>query len=132
MRTAAILIAFASVATAFVPSSVVRSRARVPAPARENVVVQSTFWDGAAPPSQVLGPFLSKQSSSTLGLASLIFLAAGLYSCHTNNVNVARVEAGGEEDERGEAAFRLGGYGLRAFVCGEAQLLISVSHVCTD
>mmetsp|Transcript_3361 Transcript_3361/g.7782 ORF Transcript_3361/g.7782 Transcript_3361/m.7782 type:complete len:121 (-) Transcript_3361:242-604(-) len=94
MRTAAILIAFASVATAFVPSSVVRSRARVPAPARENVVVQSTFWDGAAPPSQVLGPFLSKQSSSTLGLASLIFLAAGLYSCHTNNVNLPVVTPG--------------------------------------
>mmetsp|Transcript_41822 Transcript_41822/g.82264 ORF Transcript_41822/g.82264 Transcript_41822/m.82264 type:complete len:116 (-) Transcript_41822:250-597(-) len=46
----------------------------------------STYWEGGAPPSKVLGPFLSKQSSSTLGVASLLFLAIGCYSCVTNDI----------------------------------------------
>ena len=45
-----------------------------------------TYWEGNAPPSSVLGPFLSKQNSGVLGIMSLAFLAIGSYSCVTNDI----------------------------------------------
>ncbi len=44
------------------------------------------YWEGKAPPSKVLGPFLSKIPSVVLGPVSLVFLVAGLYACHESNV----------------------------------------------
>lgn len=35
---------------------------------------ESTYWEGKAPPSVVLGPFLSKIPSGVLGPASLVAL----------------------------------------------------------
>ena len=35
---------------------------------------ESTYWEGKAPPSKVLGPFLAKIPSGILGPASLVCL----------------------------------------------------------
>jgi hypothetical protein len=40
----------------------------------------STYWEGSAPPSSVLGPLLSKQSSSILGITSVACLSAAAYA----------------------------------------------------
>lgn len=40
------------------------------------MVEDSTYWEGKAPPSAVLGPFLSKIPSGVLGPASLVALMA--------------------------------------------------------
>jgi len=96
MKVSALLVlAFASVAAAFSPSVPIRSsRALSAATTQPKTIVsaEQTFWDGAAPPSSVLGPLLSKQGSGTLGLASLLFFAIGTYSCVTNDAQLPIVD----------------------------------------
>jgi hypothetical protein len=43
---------------------------------------ETTYWEGKAPPSKVLGPFLSKIPSGVLGPASLVFLIVGELTHH--------------------------------------------------
>jgi hypothetical protein len=40
---------------------------------------ESTYWEGEAPPSKVLGPVLGKMNSGALGVISLILFAGGAY-----------------------------------------------------
>jgi hypothetical protein len=53
----------------------------------------STYWEGKAPSSAVLGPFLSKVPSGVLGPVSLVALMAGAYSVHESNIfNILTVD----------------------------------------
>ena len=70
---------------AFVPSSPARAAFVVSAP--DSVAVSMAeaddmYWEGDAPPSKVLGPIMSKMSSGTLGILSLLFLGACGFSCY--------------------------------------------------
>lgn len=49
-------------------------------------VETTTYWDGKAPDSIVLGPFLSKVPSTVLGPASLVALVVGAVSVHNSNI----------------------------------------------
>lgn len=42
-----------------------------------------TAWEGEYPPSSILGPALSKMSSGSLGVLSLIFLAVGQWAVNS-------------------------------------------------
>lgn len=71
---------FVAVAQAFAPASPVRANFAV----KESVALsmaEDTYWEGEYPPSKVLGPIMSKMSSVSLGLISLVFLGACGYSC---------------------------------------------------
>lgn len=54
--------------------------------------LKSTYWDGAAPPSSVLGPLLSKQSSAILGIASVVTLSAAAYGAGGQGLYFVPVE----------------------------------------
>lgn len=45
-----------------------------------------TYWEGKAPPSEVLGPALAKAPSAGLGVISLVAFAAGTYCIHETNI----------------------------------------------
>ena len=69
------------VASAFVPRTT-----QAPLFAMKNRAVQKaavrmedTYWEGNFPPSNVLGPVLSKTSSGVLGISSLLALGVGSY-----------------------------------------------------
>lgn len=49
-------------------------------------VESSTYWDGKAPSSAVLGPFLSKMPSKVLGPLSLVMLVVGASAVHESNI----------------------------------------------
>lgn len=70
-----LILCVASVATAFVAPRKPLSGARV---ARPMTMEDSTYWEGDAPPSQVLGN-LASAPSALLGPVSGIFLLVGLY-----------------------------------------------------
>jgi len=93
--SALLVLAFASVATAFTPGTPIRSSraiSRATSQPKTIVSAENTFWEGSAPPSSVLGPLLSKQGSGTLGMASLLFFAIGTYSCVTNDAQLPVVD----------------------------------------
>ena len=54
-------------------------------------MTMDTYWESKAPPSSVLGPFLSKQSSGSLAAMSLMFLGIGCYSIVTNDAGLPNV-----------------------------------------
>jgi hypothetical protein len=43
-------------------------------------MAEDMYWEGEYPPSKVLGPIMSKMPSATLGMLSLVFLGACVYS----------------------------------------------------
>ncbi|CAM9504349.1 unnamed protein product [Choristocarpus tenellus] len=45
-----------------------------------------TYWEGAAPPSSVLGPALEKVPSKVLGVVSLVAFGVGTYCIHETNI----------------------------------------------
>ncbi|CAN0548633.1 unnamed protein product, partial [Ectocarpus sp. 8 AP-2014] len=49
-------------------------------------VMLDTYWEGKAPPSEVLGPALAKAPSVGLGVVSLAAFAAGTYCIHETNI----------------------------------------------
>lgn len=49
-------------------------------------VMLDTYWEGKAPPSEVLGPALAKAPSAGLGIVSLAAFAAGTYCIHETNI----------------------------------------------
>eukprot|EP00903_Cladosiphon_okamuranus_P020084 g18448.t1 len=49
-------------------------------------VMLDTYWEGKAPPSEVLGPALAKAPSAGLGVISLVAFAAGTYCIHETNI----------------------------------------------
>ncbi|CAM9537012.1 unnamed protein product [Ectocarpus fasciculatus] len=49
-------------------------------------VMLDTYWEGKAPPSEVLGPALAKAPSVGLGVVSLVAFAAGTYCIHETNI----------------------------------------------
>lgn len=49
-------------------------------------MMTDTYWEGAAPSSEVLGPALSKVPSLGLGIVSGIAFAAGVYCIHETNI----------------------------------------------
>lgn len=58
---------------------------------------EDMYWEGEYPPSKVLGPIMSKMPSATLGMLSLVFLAACVYSVGATEVLVRQpgaVESG--------------------------------------
>jgi len=46
----------------------------------------STYWDGKAPESKVLGPWLQNVPSTVLGPLSIVSLAVGVYFAHDHNI----------------------------------------------
>eukprot|EP00429_Kryptoperidinium_foliaceum_P042613 CAMPEP_0176111196 /NCGR_PEP_ID=MMETSP0120_2-20121206/55838_1 /TAXON_ID=160619 /ORGANISM="Kryptoperidinium foliaceum, Strain CCMP 1326" /LENGTH=134 /DNA_ID=CAMNT_0017445409 /DNA_START=62 /DNA_END=466 /DNA_ORIENTATION=- len=44
-------------------------------------MAEDTYWEDEYPPSKVLGPLMSKMPSGLLGMVSLVFLFACVYSC---------------------------------------------------
>lgn len=77
---------FAAV-TAFAPAA--HSRAAF---ANKAVVplqmAEDTYWEAEYPPSKVLGPIMSKMPSAALGMLSLVFLGACVYSVGASNALV--------------------------------------------
>ena len=49
-------------------------------------VMLDTYWEGKAPPSQVLGPALERAPSGALGIVSLVAFAVGTYCIHETNI----------------------------------------------
>ena len=70
-------------AQAFVPASPARAAfGVVNEPVALNMAeAEDMYWEGDYPPSKVLGPIMSKMSSGTLGILSLMFLGVCGYSC---------------------------------------------------
>eukprot|EP00640_Fibrocapsa_japonica_P005625 CAMPEP_0113937518 /NCGR_PEP_ID=MMETSP1339-20121228/4127_1 /TAXON_ID=94617 /ORGANISM="Fibrocapsa japonica" /LENGTH=109 /DNA_ID=CAMNT_0000940317 /DNA_START=199 /DNA_END=528 /DNA_ORIENTATION=- /assembly_acc=CAM_ASM_000762 len=50
------------------------------------VMTEDMSWTGNAPPSKVLGPFLSKIPSTILAPTSLIMFGFGTYCIHASNI----------------------------------------------
>lgn len=49
-------------------------------------VMLDTYWEGKAPPSEVLGPALAKVPSVGLGVVSGVAFAAGVFCIHETNI----------------------------------------------
>lgn len=49
-------------------------------------VMLDTYWEGKAPPSDVLGPALAKAPSGGLGIVSLVAFAVGTFCIHETNI----------------------------------------------
>lgn len=50
-----------------------------------------SYWETKAPPSSVLGPFLSKQTSGTLAAMSLLALTVGSFCVVANDAGLPNV-----------------------------------------
>ena len=74
--------------SAFVPVAKVSNSPAVFAPAKEATfalnMAEDTYWEDEYPPSKVLGPLMSKMPSGMLGMISLVFLGACVYSCQAS------------------------------------------------
>jgi hypothetical protein len=68
--------------SAFAPATTVQSRASSIStkPVAPLQMAEDMYWEGEYPPSKVLGPIMSKMPSATLGMLSLVFLGACVYS----------------------------------------------------
>ncbi|GAB5035941.1 Hypothetical protein NocV09_03100770 [Nannochloropsis oceanica] len=90
MKTFCILLALVALfnfSNAFMPKAPVHTARPVVARGRTmKMMEESTYWEGKAPPSVVLGPFLSKIPSGVLGPASLVALIVGSYCTHESNI----------------------------------------------
>ncbi|CAM9198252.1 unnamed protein product [Heterosigma akashiwo] len=70
-----------------------RFQSAVTKPVAPLKMAEDMSWEGKAPPSKVLGPFLSNLPSGILGPVSLAMLAAGTYCVHESNIlNVLNAE----------------------------------------
>jgi hypothetical protein len=76
------LVLLMGMASAFVAPSLPSTRV---AKSVSSLKMANTYWEGH-PPSEVLGPILSKTPSSLLGIASLGALAAGTFCVHESNI----------------------------------------------
>ena len=85
-----ILVALMVAATqAFAPSSMVRPQTAFVAKDSSAFALnmaEDTYWEGEYPPSNVLGPIMSKMPSGALGMLSLVFLVTCAYSCGQSSV----------------------------------------------
>jgi hypothetical protein len=68
--------------SAFAPATTVQLRASSISskPVAPLQMAEDMYWEGEYPPSKVLGPIMSKMPSATLGMLSLVFLGACVYS----------------------------------------------------
>ncbi|CAM9544954.1 unnamed protein product [Ascophyllum nodosum] len=88
-----LLVVLVGVASAFVtPSAFTGSAMTAPRASRAASAVSATpvmldtYWEGKAPPSQVLGPALERAPSGALGIVSLVAFAVGTYCIHETNI----------------------------------------------
>ncbi|CAM9478557.1 unnamed protein product [Sphacelaria rigidula] len=73
--------------TAFRGSALQAStRTRATSKVAATPVMLDTYWEGAAPPSEVLGPALAKVPSIGLGVVSGVAFAVGVFCIHETNI----------------------------------------------
>ncbi|CAM9528393.1 unnamed protein product [Phaeothamnion confervicola] len=86
--------ALLGVAQAFVAPKAAFSGVQLRTPARAQseswrghvAYYDSTYWEGKAPPSKVLGPVVSKVPGPALGILSLVAFSVGTYCVHESNI----------------------------------------------
>lgn len=54
-------------------------------------VAMDSYWETKAPPTSVLGPFLSKQSSGSIGVMSFLFFTIGVGCVVANDAGLPNV-----------------------------------------
>ncbi|KAL7570084.1 hypothetical protein ACA910_017116 [Epithemia clementina (nom. ined.)] len=78
---------FVAASQAFVVQSPSRATFLAKEPVPLNMAeAEDMYWEGDYPPSKVLGPIMSKMSSGTLGVLSLLFLGACAFSCYQSGL----------------------------------------------
>jgi hypothetical protein len=82
MMRALIFLALVMAAAAFAPRNMI---ARTAVKSETKIMGESTYWEGTAPPSAVLGVG-AKIPSAVFGPLSLVALAAGTYCVHESNI----------------------------------------------
>jgi len=49
-------------------------------------MAKDTYWEDEFPPSEILGPIMSKMPSSVLGVLSIVFLSTCAFSCFQSGI----------------------------------------------